>query len=155
MPRKLIWAVAWLTMICVVVAPPTYVYFMMTDPVVEGDMSPEADSWGIPLFGDLIVGVLLAIGVYRLTQRLMQHYARPGLFVWRGDRKSVLITLLAVVVGVLPGLTVAYDYLHSAPSYEWVMLPLVILGAVWVAMMRALAITRDERQETVPDAERP
>jgi hypothetical protein len=58
------------------------------------------------------------------------------------------IYLLAAVIIILPVLAIGYDLLNGAPLYEYDLVPLLILGIVWVAMLRAAAITRSEIEET-------
>jgi len=149
MHLRFIWVVTWFTMLGLVVTPIVYLNAMMNDPIVENSMSADSDSWGIPTVGDLIVGIVLAAIVYGLTKSFTKGYTRPSLFAWRPDRltRSIGFTLLAVIIILLPMLAIGWDFYNGAPPYEYVLIPLLILGIVWAAMLRAAAITQSGSEE--------
>ena len=148
MPRRLIWVVTWLMLIAMAVTPVFYVTAMSNDPVVEGSMSPDADSWGIPMFSAIFV-VLFIVGPVALgvTSAATNRYTRPNLLVWRRDRlrRSVTTTIVAVVAlgGILA--IAIQDFLSSPPPYEAEWLPMLVLVVLWVAMLRASIVSMGER----------
>lgn len=105
------------------------------------------------MFGDTLVGIILAVIVWAVTTRLTQGYAQPSIFVWRRDRlaRSIWYTVVAAAITLLPILAIEFDLLNGAPSYEFDLMPLLVLGVVWVAMMRSAAITSIEKPRAPVD----
>lgn len=147
MPRALIWTAAWLLLLGTVVTPIFYTMAMMDDPVVVNSLSPDADSWGIPMFSGILLAIYLSPVVLGLTWAVTRTPNRPSLFAWRRDRpiRSWVWTIVAAVFITLPVLAIVGDLSRAPPWYEYELLPLLALGIAWVLVVRAAAVAAPSR----------
>lgn len=141
---RLAWIITWLFIASLIITPAVYGWSLMDDPVVEQSMSPDSDSWGVAIFGGPLVGIALAVGIVALTRGLSAGITRLNMLIWRHDQllRSVLWTIAWVVVTGAIAVSIISDYTHSPPRYEYQILPFYVLGVLWFAVVRALALSK-------------
>jgi hypothetical protein len=117
--------------------------------VANENLPADADSSAIPIGGVVIAATMLLLLMMLITWLCVRRTEPPGsFFAWRRDQ-PVLSFLVSTIFIVLALICLVGDFwnfdLSSVAWYDYSMLPMPILLAVWLLSLRGAALSRKLR----------
>ncbi|WP_380783526.1 hypothetical protein [Sphingomonas sp. R86520] len=112
----------------------------------SGQLPPDGDSIGIPMYGSVLIAIIASPFVIGIAGLCLRRYNRPvRLTAYRHDRplRSALATILFGGASVVLMLGSIAELMHQLPWYEYLWPAYTVFWVPWLFGLRAAFIEQN------------